>query len=558
MTTKESLDCVVIGYNEIPFDRYESFLRNYGEDSEAYRDLKFSFVDLDGQKLDYMGLLNFVHTQARAELGLSPVAREEFLSGDIPNLAAVYLTNFLRNHGCQAQYINLFQHEKERLIEYLEADPLCVAITTTFYVVNLPVNEMVEFIRQHNSKVRIVVGGPLVSNYARHTEGDQFKAALEDMGADIYVIEGQGEWTLWQIVECLKNGGSLDKVPNVAYLENGQLQRTRTVAENNSLDENYINWTSFPDEQLGTTIQTRTARSCAFKCSFCNYPTRAGALSLTSLDVIERELNSMRELGNVQNVVFIDDTFNVPFPRFKELCRMMIKNKYDLNWFSYFRCSNSDEEAIELMARSGCKGVFLGIESGSPTILTNMNKSATVEKYAKGMEWLRSYGILSFGSFITGFPGETEETVNETVEFIQQTKPDYYRSQMWYCEPGTPIQNRRAEFDIQGEGFVWSHATMDSLEAMDHIDRMFLTIKDSIWLPQWSFDFWTIPYLIGKGISLDRFRALMTHTHQLLTLEIASVPKQEKHTLQQKLVKNLVQVAKNGSGMISEQSVIAR
>jgi Radical SAM superfamily len=204
-----------------------------------------------------------------------------------------------------------------------------------------------------------------------------------------------------------------------------------------------------------------------------------------------------------------------------------------------------------LMARSGCKGVFLGIESGSPRILTNMNKSATVEKYAKGMEWLRSYGILSFGSFITGFPGETEETVNETVEFIQQNKPDYYRSQMWYCEPGTPIQNRRAEFNIQGEGFVWSHATMDSLEAMDHIDRMFLTIKDSIWLPQWSFDFWTIPYLIGKGISLDRFRALMTHTHQLLTLEIASVPEQEKPSLQQKLVRNLVQVAKNGSRVAS-------
>ena len=88
---------------------------------------------------------------------------------------------------------------------------------------------------------------------------------------------------------------------------------------------------------------------------------------------------------------------------------------------------------------------------------------------------------------------------------------------------------------------------MDSLDAMDHIDRMFLTIKDSIWLPQWSFDFWTIPYLIGKGISLDRFRELMTHAHQLLTLEIASVPEQEKHSLQQKLVKNLVQVAKNGS-----------
>ena len=127
------------------------------------------------------------------------------------------------------------------------------------------------------------------------------------------------------------------------------------------------------------------------------------------------------------------------------------------------------------MARSGCKGVFLGIESGSPTILANMNKSATVEKYATGIEMLRRYGIMTFGSFIIGFPGETDQTVEETIDFIRETKPDYYRAQMWYCEPGTPIQNERLKYDIKGEGFVWSHATMDSLEAMDHIDRMFLT-----------------------------------------------------------------------------------
>jgi radical SAM PhpK family P-methyltransferase len=543
MSTPYTPDCIVIGYNEVPFERYESFLRNYGEDTEAYRDLRFSFVDLKDKKLDYIGLLNHVDGLARAESGAGERPGGGFKSGDIPNLAAVYLTNFLRNHGHTARYINLFQEEKDKLVEYLKSDPLCIAITTTFYVVNLPVNEMVEFIRRHNSKVKIVVGGPLISNHARNNQGDELRAALDDMGADMYVVEGQGEWTLSQLMECLKNGGDISQIPNLAYFEGGQLRRTRVLPENNSLDENYIDWHSFSDEHIGPTIQTRAARSCAFKCSFCNYPTRAGALTLTSLDVLEKELDSMRRRGNVQNVVFIDDTFNVPFPRFKEICRLMIKNKYDFNWFSYFRCSNSDEEAIELMARSGCKGVFLGIESGSPRILTNMNKSATVEKYAKGIEWLRQHGILTFGSFITGFPGETEETVNETLEFIQQTRPDYYRSQMWYCEPGTPIQARRAEYDIRGEGFVWSHSTMDSLEAMDHIDRMFLTIKDSLWLPQWSFDFWVIPYLLGKGISLEQFRGFMTQAHQMLALEIASVPQQQKLALQQGLLRDAVQAA---------------
>ncbi len=420
-----------------------------------------------------------------------------------------------------------------------------MAITTTFYVVNLPVSEMVEFIRKHNPRVKIVVGGPLVSNYARQSPGDTLKAALADMGADIYVIEGQGELTLANIVECLKNGGDLKNVPNIVHFDKGELQRTKVVPENNSLDDNFIDWRGFPDEQLGPTLQMRTARSCAFKCSFCNYPTRAGALTLASIDVIERELDSMLALGNVDNVVIIDDTFNVPYPRFKDICRMMIRNNYQFNWFSYFRCSNSDEEGIELMARSGCKGVFLGIESGSPTILQNMNKAATIEKYAKGIEMLRRHDIMTFGSFITGFPGETEHTVQETIDFIRETKPDYYRSQMWYCEPGTPIQNERAKYQINGEGFVWSHATMDSLEAMDHIDRMFLTIDESLWLPQWSFDFWTIPYFIGRGFSFDRFKAFMTQAHNLLRLEIASVPERQKQTLQQGYLQCIVEEAKS-------------
>lgn len=543
MTASKHLDCVVIGYNEVPFGQYESFLRKYGEDTEAYRDLKFSFVELGNKKTDYVGLMNHTYNLSLNGAGAAEV-KEEFKSGDIPNLAAAQLTNFLRKTGVEAQYINLFQYEKEKLIDYLARDPLCVAITTTFYVVNLPVIEIVEFIRKHNSRVKIVVGGPLIANHARNYQGGDFKAALDDLGADIYVIEGQGEYALSQIIRRLKEGGDLSLVPNIAYLENGAVRRTQVIPENNSLDENWIDWRNLSGEDLGHTIQTRTARSCAFKCSFCNYPTRAGALTLAGLETIELELDSINELGGIKNVVFIDDTFNVPLARFKEICRLMIKKRYPFNWFSYFRCSNSDEEAIELMAQSGCKGVFLGIESGSPAILKNMNKAATIEKYAKGMSLLRDNGILTFGSFIVGFPGETDETVSETIEFIKATRPDYYRAQMWYCENGTPIQKHRETYNIDGEGFVWSHNTMDSLEAIGHIDRMFLTIDESIWLPQWSFDFWIIPYLLGKGISFKRFKDFMTPAHKLLALNIASVSERQKQQLQEKYVKSMVNAFK--------------
>jgi p-methyltransferase len=548
MTSRRHLDCVVIGYNDLSFERYENILRGYGEDSEAYRDLKFSFVNLDGKKLNYVGLLNhaweLAHENHRGG-DKRDCGRGEFESGDIPNLAAAYLTWFLRKRGLEAKYINLFQLEKEKLREYLADNPYCVAITTTFYVLNFPVNEMVEFIRSCNPEVKIVVGGPLIANHLRNYRGDDLKSILSDINADYYVVDSQGEATLLRIVNCLCDGGDISRVPNLVYFSEGEMIRTATAPESNSLDENYIDWRGFPDMDLGRTIQTRTARSCAFSCSFCNYPERAGKLTLANLDTFEKELDSIRELEGVENLVFIDDTFNVPLERFKEMCRLMIKKDYRFNWFSYFRCGNSDEEAIELMARSGCKGVFLGIESGSPAILKNMSKAATVEKYVKGMRSLRGHGILTFGSFIVGFPGETRDTIQETISFIKETKPTYYRAQMWYCESGTPIERQREKYKISGDGFVWSHATMDSLEAMDHIERLFLSIDESQWLPQWSFDFWIIPYLMGKGVSLDRFRNFMTAANRMLALEIAYVPEQEKAALQRKYKEELVEALRS-------------
>lgn len=539
MRESRSVQCVVVGYNDVPFQSYVDLLAQYGKDSEAYRDLKFSFVELDGKPTDYVSLLNHAMQAARHR----PLADAQlFKSGEIPNLAAAYLSNFLRGQGVTAKYINLFQQEKERFAELLNSGPACVAITTTFYVLNFPVNEIVQFVRRYNSTTKIVVGGPLVANHLRNLDGEELKLALLDMGADYYVVDSQGEMTLARLVKALEAGEDPAKIPNLAYFANGNLNATQVVPETNSLDETDIRWTEFAaEEDLGNTIQMRTARSCAFKCSFCNYPTRAGKLALASLDTVERELDSIREIGNVRNVVFIDDTFNVPLPRFKDLCRMMIRKKYGFHWFSYFRCSNSDEEAIDLMAESGCQGVFLGIESGSPNILKNMNKAASIERYAEGIKLLHQRNIVTFGSFILGFPGETKDTVEETIRFIQENRPDFYRVQMWYCEPGTPIDHEREKYGISGHGFVWAHATMSSLEAMDHIERMFLTIQESVWLPQWSFDFWFIPYIMGKGVTLDQFEGFVRHANKLLAADIASVPPLEKRRIYNTYLKTMIE-----------------
>lgn len=529
-----TLDSVVIGHNEPPFEQYEAWVRGaYGIESEAYRDLRFNFIDVGGKKLTYVDLLN----DACGGNGHPP-----FQSGDIPHLAAAYLTQFLRRAGFRTEFVTLFQQERERLAELLSRKPWCVAITTTLYVVNGPAAEIVSFVREHAPDTAIVVGGPLIANHHRNYSGGAFETALRDLGADYYIIESQGEATLASLMHTLCNGRLPEAVPNLAFFRAGRLVRTLPVPENNDVAANAMDWRQLVAPGETRTLQTRTARSCAFSCAFCNYPTRAGKLATMDVEAVARELESMRAIGTIENVIFIDDTFNVPTRRFKDLCRMMIRERFSFNWFSYFRGSNADEEDIELMAESGCKGVFLGIESGDASMLKNMVKRAEPSQYAWAVDRLRAAGILSFASFIVGFPGETADTVQATREFVQRIRPDFYRAQLWYNEPGTPIRRQQDAYGIEGDGFVWRHNTMSSLEAIDHIDRLFLSISESIWLPQWSFDFWIIPYLFGRGITRARFEAWMRHAHELLRLEIAGIDGPRREALQRNRMRQMSQL----------------
>jgi len=103
-----------------------------------------------------------------------------------------------------------------------------VAITTTFYVVNLPVNQIVEFIREHNNQVKIILGGPPIAYHARNYHGDEFKTAIEDIGS--IRIEGQGH--TFADRGCLKNGGSLSAVPILPTLRMARFAHKLLALEN--------------------------------------------------------------------------------------------------------------------------------------------------------------------------------------------------------------------------------------------------------------------------------------------------------------------------------------
>ncbi|MFE9443805.1 PhpK family radical SAM P-methyltransferase [Streptomyces sp. NPDC006602] len=503
------LDCVVIGYNEGDFQDYRLMCERSGPGTPEWQIYRKEHLEIDGRPQSWMDALSALRNKATGR-------NDRYHVGEVFNLGSLYLTNFLRRHNLSAEAISLFGGEQERLIRLLERRPAVVAVTTTFYVNILSVAPVVEFIRAHSPTSHIVVGGPLIDNICIDGITEEVQDLFHGMDADSYVWESQGEHALVELCNAVGAGLPLDGIANLVTCPEDDWVANRRKPEANDLHLGSIDWAGFPADQIGVTAQTRTARSCAFKCSFCDYPTRAGALTTASVDTVRNELRAMAELG-VRNLVFVDDTFNVPPKRFKEICRMMIEEDLGLNWYSYFRCSNArDDETFDLAAESGCRGVFLGIESGDADILAGMNKLAQDSQYRDGIRRLKERGITTFASIIVGFPGESERTIENTIDFVNETAPTFWRAQPWWANPRSPIYRSKDVLGIEGAGYSWKHATMDSKQAADWCDTMFDRVTESVWLPLYDFDFWALPYLEGKGLGVDQLVPLLRTTQHLM------------------------------------------
>ena len=227
------------------------------------------------------------------------------------------------------------------------------------------------------------------------------------------------------------------------------------------MTDHYIRWSRLPQtDHLYHTVHMRTARSCAFQCAFCEYPINQGPLTLAPVETVEEELQELKALGTVKSIVFTDDTFNVPLRRFKELLKILAR--YEFEWYSFFRPQYADEETAQMMKAAGCRAVFAGLESVDDGVLRNMNKVAKADDYRRGIDQLKKHDIHVHANFIVGFPGETDESAEKIIPFLNETGIEFCTICTWAYIPSTPIAARAREFGIVGTGMQWHHDTMTS------------------------------------------------------------------------------------------------
>jgi anaerobic magnesium-protoporphyrin IX monomethyl ester cyclase len=509
----KKIDCFLVGHNEIGVSRHNQLLRLlYGKSSRNYQETEkynLSHIRCEDGHYSPSQIFNMVQHQDGANAEIA----------DTFPLTIAYLGSYLHRNGFTFQYINGFHRERDRakLAHYLERGEVAtVAITTTYYLTPIPVLDIVRFVRSYDKDVKIVVGGPFIHNQVKHLPDDKLQWLLGTIGADYYVSSNEGEATLGGLLSALKQGTSPRGTDNVWVKEGGRYVSGQLVPEVNDLNANPVEWSLFA-EDIKDIVNIRTSKSCPFKCSFCSFPGAAGRYKVTDLSVVEHELDALHAINPDLGLDIIDDTFNIPKPRFESLLKLMIRKKYRFRWYAFYKAQLAEREITRLMKDAGCVQVFAGCESGSQVILDNLVKQSTVEKYHEAFEYLHEFGLLSIASFIVGFPGETDETYRQTLEFIQKAQPTFFRARLWWYDRTAPVHEERERFRLTGDGYEWQHYTMGSGTAQKLADELILSVRNSIHATDYPIPF----EMIVKGVPVDTVKAFMSrfrdYLHRSLT-----------------------------------------
>lgn len=210
------------------------------------------------------------------------------------------------------------------------------------------------------------------------------------------------------------------------------------------------------------------SRGCPAGCKYCikhvsyNYSVR-----VRSAENVMAELWSLKKLG-INNVMLYADLFTVNRDHVVSIARAMIEEKIDMKWMCNSRVDYVDEEMLALMGQSGCHMISWGIESGSEEILKRARKGASPAKAEQALRWAKQAGIKNFGYFIIGLPGETEETIQQTIAFSKRLPLDVAIFHIAAPYPGTPFFYEVVENGWFRPGTNWEQVDMDKSTVLDY------------------------------------------------------------------------------------------
>lgn len=350
-----------------------------------------------------------------------------FLKSDIvmPPLGIMYLSAFIKNNTnldeIDIEIIDLATAEKK-----IPDGFTIYAFTSTTPQYSIAL-ELMKELKALNPNSIFVIGGAHATCFSKKCIDDGFD----------YVITHEGESSLLKLIKSIE-------LPQekILYSEN--------IADINEIpfpDRDFDGFKKYQyklDDKNCTTMIT--SRGCPFQCGFC-CKTWTNPVRLRSASNVITEIEEIRTKYNINSIMFYDDTFTLSHQRLLQICDHLKRS--DTTWRCFIQANTITKEILEKMYDSGCAEIGMGVESGNQSILNTINKTITVERAIQICKWCQEIGLRIKTFLIIGLPGETFESINDTITFINKAHPSDFDITIYTPFPNTDIWNNTSDYDIK-------------------------------------------------------------------------------------------------------------
>ena len=283
------------------------------------------------------------------------------------------------------------------------------------------------------------------------------------------IVRGEGEVTLIELMQRLRDGKPYEDLPGITYRKDGQPTRNPNaplIRDLDRLDSPYLARDII--EQFRISIRTRTekghpmaviftGRGCPFKCSFCGTALFWGRHSrMRSNDNIIEEMQYIIQTYGIHHFYFLDDTFNINVKKLSNMLERIIMELPPITWMAGIRIDAISQKLLALMKRAGCVKVTYGVESATQELVDQLiQKEIDLSKVPLLESWLKELGIERRCFFIIGLPGETKAQAEDTIHMIKKLGGDTTLS-ILRIYPGTRIEELARAKGILHPDFNWS------------------------------------------------------------------------------------------------------
>ncbi len=359
----------------------------------------------------------------------------------LPPLGLAYIASYLERQGYKVDMFDgMVESASPQEIATRTLSYDMVGITSITFQVILTYR-VLEEIRRQNPTIPIVVGGPHVSSLPL----EPIEKGLAD-----FVVIGEGEIAMSQIIKAYESGGDFFAIPGVAFKRDGKIH----VPDDSGLVDD-IDSLPFPARHLlpmeryrTSAVRTRrfpamsmiTSRGCPMKCTFCfnNKPYRRRVRFVSAPKMIDEMMQLIDKYG-AKEIHFWDDNFLMNKNRINEFLKIMESRKLYIPFDCEGIINAFDPEILMRLKKVGCYSVSYGIESGNQRILDLMGKHTTIKEIRRVVKETKALGLDVRGYFLFGLPTETREEILDTIRFARSLKLTDATFSLLIPLPGTEI-----------------------------------------------------------------------------------------------------------------------